>query len=503
MGLMEQIKSMHEFGLHSNVKIVSSLLLSHSDYKRADKSDFNLALNKYQMLVFRGDAMYFEEEYKRAQTYYSQALIQRKLLAKIKPKASSLQGIDTEVELRFKIYQCHMKLRDFRDAITLLEGISQKQRTPKVNMELAKLYQKQGMERICPFALEAVSNVLYLGIPVQEVIALLNLSLASTSLGSLPEWVTQFIKAHSFASLNKHTKAAQIFKNLEMQTLRDNVNIVCYQAESHWRSGDKVNAINCYRRVRELDPACLTGMDVYSHILRVNIAEDSSAINELETLAQDLAHITQIKTEPWIAMAQFCSCSNRKTRAVYFAQKAHMIDTRNVEALLLKASLLQSLTKQNEALIHYREAIRLAPTYFEAYEGLVDCYLLSGQLRDAITTARNAHKTIGTNARTLTFLRKQLELQSTAHLHQQLGDCLFEKNLKLEAQEHYNKVIELTPNAMRNSDELKNAEQVLSKESEQNEINFSPQDSSYQNDVVQEAMEVELSLDQEMNAWLE
>lgn len=34
--------------------------------------------------------------------------------------------------------------------------------------------------------------------------------------------------------------------------------------------------------------------------------------------------------------------------------------------------------------------------------GLVDCYLSFGQQREAMTIARNAHKTIGTNARTLT-----------------------------------------------------------------------------------------------------
>ncbi len=39
------------------------------------------------------------------------------------------------------------------------------------------------------------------------------------------------------------------------------------------------------------------------------------------------------------------------------------------------------------------------------FPGLVDCYLSSGDRREALASARNAHKTIGTNARTLTVSR--------------------------------------------------------------------------------------------------
>ena len=42
-------------------------------------------------------------------------------------------------------------------------------------------------------------------------------------------------------------------------------------------------------------------------------------------LAQDLTKVSQIKTEPWVAMAQYCTCTSRRTRAVYFAQKVSEI----------------------------------------------------------------------------------------------------------------------------------------------------------------------------------
>ena len=38
-------------------------------------------------------------------------------------------------------------------------------------------------------------------------------------------------------------------------------------------------------------------------------------------LAKDLIQVTELKPEPWIAMGHFCNETNRKPRAVYFAQK--------------------------------------------------------------------------------------------------------------------------------------------------------------------------------------
>ena len=57
-------------------------------------------------------------------------------------------------------------------------------------------------------------------------------------------------------------------------------------------------------------------------------------------------------------------------------------------------------------MIHYREAIRLAPNQLEAYEGLVECHIQTEKFKEAMNIARNAHKTNGANARTLTLCAK-------------------------------------------------------------------------------------------------
>lgn len=51
--------------------------------------------------------------------------------------------------------------------------------------------------------------------------------------------------------------------------------------------------------------------------------------------------------------------------------------------ILISASLLQALEKQQEALVHFREAVKLAPCNFEAQKGNQSCRLL----KDIITCA--------------------------------------------------------------------------------------------------------------------
>ncbi len=49
--------------------------------------------------------------------------------------------------MRFRLHECYCEMKQLREAITMLDGISAKQRNAKVNMALAKLYQRTGNDR--------------------------------------------------------------------------------------------------------------------------------------------------------------------------------------------------------------------------------------------------------------------------------------------------------------------------------------------------------------------
>ena len=53
-----------------------------------------------------------------------------------------------------------------------------------------------------------------------------------------------------------------------------------------------------------------------------------------------------------------------------------MLDSRCFEALLLKGASLLELKKDEEAILHYREALRLMPNRYEAYKGMYITWLV-------------------------------------------------------------------------------------------------------------------------------
>lgn len=402
--LLDQMKNLYDSGLLSNIRITAALMLSLGQLRPGDPQSM---VTQCQLLIYYGDSLHENQEYKRAEKYYQSALQLKKSIVKNKLKPSTSNPLISEVDIRYKIYLCQMEQKQFKDALKTLDDIPQKQRTTKIMMCLAKLYHKIGVERpaiacykdvlrSCPLALEAAMGLLDLGQSVSDITSLMTACLPSVN---NTEWLLTWLKAYSLKTTSKFAKAAQHFKALESQHLRDNVDVLCSLAECYWHSGDSKSAKSLYERVRKLDGYCLHGMDIYARLLA-----QAGEQQEVENLAQGLMETSQHRPEPWIAMAHSSSIANKKTRAIYFSQKAHNIDGRNIQALLAKGALLSSLKRKREAIDHYREVLRLSPVNYEANKGLIECYISSNRNKEALVIAKNAHKSLGTNARTLTLL---------------------------------------------------------------------------------------------------
>lgn len=59
----------------------------------------------------------------------------------------------------------------------------------------------------------------------------------------------------------------------------------------------------------------------------------------------------------------------RYSRALYLGAKAIQLNSNSVQALLLKGAALRNMGRVQEAIIHFREAMRLAPCRLDCYEG--------------------------------------------------------------------------------------------------------------------------------------
>ena len=94
-------------------------------------------------------------------------------------------------------------------------------------------------------------------------------------------------------------------------------------------------------------------------ILAVLLAKERR-LKELEQLATRLMNVTEEAPEPWIAMGYWCYANKKGYKAMYFGQKACMMHSKSIEALLLKGNLLLDMKKLHHAMDHFREAVTVA-----------------------------------------------------------------------------------------------------------------------------------------------
>ncbi|XP_077895310.1 anaphase-promoting complex subunit 7 isoform X3 [Ictidomys tridecemlineatus] len=392
------------------------------------------------------------------------ALQQKKALSKtskVRPSTGNSastpqsQCLPSEIEVKYKMAECYTMLKQDKDAIAILDGIPSRQRTPKrqgftellstslllrltlnlrssclsllsrwhyreltgssvcvkdkeINMMLANLYRKAGQERPsvtsykevlrqCPLALDAILGLLSLSVKGAEVA-----SMTMNVIQTVPnlDWLSVWIKAYAFVHTGDNSRAINTICSLEKKSLlRDNVDLLGSLADLYFRVGDNKNSVLKFEQAQMLDPYLIKGMDVYGYLLA-----REGRLEDVENLGCRLFNISDQHAEPWVVSGCHSFYSKRYSRALYLGAKAIQLNSNSVQALLLKGAALRNMGRVQEAIIHFREAIRLSPCRLDCYEGLIECYLTSNSIREAMVMANNVYKTLGANAQTLTLL---------------------------------------------------------------------------------------------------
>lgn len=436
MMYFDHLKQLHESELYPDLKQLACIVLSLCD-NCTDVEVLNLN-QRYQCLVYYGNALYHLSEFTKAEDIYKRALLLRKAINKAKGKASNApmtlnQDMTSDVEVKYKIFLCMLHMKQYKEAMSVLEGISTKQRSAKINLALAKLYLKSGMDRSaitsykevlreCPMALEAISGLLSLGLKAPDVQSLV---MAGLPHGTSCDWLYQWIRAQGLQVSQEYTTSITTFKLLDNQaSLKDNVYLLTSLARALFLDGHYTQALMTFQRAHAVDPLHIRHMDLYSYLL---YRERKS--KELQRLVSQLMAATEVAPEPWVAMGYFVM-ETKAIRAVYFAQKASSFDSTNVEALLMKGQALLNIKKTGDSIMHMQAALRLAPLRFEAYKGLIDCYTATHRFREALCWAGKALKTLGPSVRTLTLYGAVL---SKEPVNMSKAMPYLEKAMKLDA----------------------------------------------------------------------
>jgi len=502
--IYSSVQSLSSAGLHTNVISVCSLLGVGKGQGQAVPEHTHQAL-----LQLLANSLMQTQQWRRAEQVITRALSG----VRHSPGKDGCGGV--EAELKLQLHSCLLHLGQSTQALQVLQSIPARARSEAVNMAMARLCHQLGMEipakaayrevlKEQPLALEAVKALLQLGLKVREV-----LDAGGSGMGELvaqQPWLGEWMEGQAALYRGEYTRAVTVLKGLEAGTeeLRCCSQVLVDQGLAHYWSGDREQAISVLNRAQQLDGSILRGMDSLAALLAqggTQGGDTNSSLIKLEQLATRLMQVAEDAPESLVALGHHCHAAKKSSRAVYFAHKACLLDTRNVEALLLKGSVLLELKKISEALNHFREALMLAGHRYEAHCGIVECYLGLGRQKEAVTAATAAVKALNSSPRALTLyaqvllkeplsvaraktflskaasfghqpavlllvellereggqgqaealklVRQQLELGTSPALHQLAGDLLERwpgGGREQEAMEHYSRAIRMDPN---------------------------------------------------------
>ena len=212
------------------------------------------------------------------------------------------------------------------------------------------------------------------------------------------EWLNVYIRGATEIHNKKHMEAIESLHSIDC--LKNNSKIVSMIGETFYFSGDYDRAIQALKKAYELNPFMKQGIQKYAIL-----CEMFKKSHELEQLLRpSSAYPYEYTSENWFIMAVYLHSCSKYEKAQYFINRViNQYQTKNVDALILNAKILNSTKKPNEALISLRQALKFEPHRFEVHRWIIDILLSTDRAKDAQNQSTKSLKLLGENARSLTL----------------------------------------------------------------------------------------------------
>ncbi|EEF45499.1 anaphase-promoting complex subunit 7 [Ricinus communis] len=440
----DQITALLDHGLYSSAQMLGCFLVSSSSVNPETSPHL-----KAENLIFLGDALFREREFRRAIHTYKQALQYYKIIPKqnstssrtLSNRSSSPNSFNfspiNENEVKFKIASCLSALNETRAALVEMEGIPSKARTLQMSLLMAKLYRNSRHNRFaiacfkeclrhCPYVIEAIIALAELGVSAKDIISVFSQASNKSGRASFDHvdsnrWLQRYVEAQCCIASNDYKGGLELFGEL-LQRFPNNVHILLEIAKVEAIIGKNDEAIMNFEKVRSLDPYVVTSMDEYAMLLKLK-----SDFSKLNKLVHDLLSIDPTRPEVFVALSVLWERKDERG-ALTYAEKSIRIDDRHIPGYIMKGNLLLSLKRPEAAVIAFRGAQELRPD-LRSYQGLVHSYLAFSKIKEALLAAREAMKAMPQSA-------KALKLVGDAHASNSSGrekaKKFYESALRLE-----------------------------------------------------------------------
>lgn len=400
--LLEELLKLFENELYSNAKTLSQLILTMQNQNRSVLTSPEVFL----VQIILGISLKEEKSFKEATEVFEKAIVIRKQLPKVIVNdnvADTFVEKYNEAEIKFQIAKCFLESKMVNEAVQTLQSLTNKQRTPKINMLLAKILHENGKPSVllykevlkeCPLAFEAIEGLINLRVKGSEVNSLV-LS-ASQNCG---EWLNNWIKALSQMRERKFEEAIKTLKAIESTTyLKNYPLLLTLIGECYYYNGHYELAYNHLKRANTLYPNMRRGIQKYAMLLF-----QLNKVQELEQLVKPLSNFPyEHSTEMWFILAQYLLAIQKPEKAIYIIDKACQLDKQNIDAILLKSRIYLQMKKPADALINLRQALKLDCMRYEVHKGIIEVFLSIQKVKEAQQQGSATLKHVGESPRTLT-----------------------------------------------------------------------------------------------------
>ena len=284
-----------------------------------------------------------------------------------RPSKESADKFLVALRSQYAVACCH--IHEYYNAKLALEAIPTADRTIRILKQLAVVYERLDETRSAiecytqilsqsPHAIEAAITLLQYGTPLTE----LEVLIAPAAVN-----MRQLIKAHYLSQRCDFDSAIREFGLLEA-TFKNNIDLLLAIASCNLKAGNTVAAQFQYLRIRKLDAECLDQVDEYAGLIK-----SQGNIAALNKLTEEVFRVSEERPEPWLCMARYCEAKGDLDQALFYTEKAILIDNRHVGAYHLKGFLMLAQKKPTDAILAFRNSYRLSRDIF-TYEGTSTTY---------------------------------------------------------------------------------------------------------------------------------
>uniref|UniRef100_A0A1I8Q2R2 Anaphase-promoting complex subunit 7 n=1 Tax=Stomoxys calcitrans TaxID=35570 RepID=A0A1I8Q2R2_STOCA len=464
--LLSNIKKLYDNELYSSVITAASLLTTLLQNKRS------LATPEieYNVLMFHANACYQEKQYRMAIKQLNAALLMRKFMTRY--KNAHLVSIEStyehfgETETRYRLAMSHRELGESALAISVLQALPAKARTPKVHLLLAKLIHHGGSNSIeailnykevlreCPMAMEAIDSLLELGVDGIEVNSLvMNASTVPKNI----EWLSTWIKGHAQLYSRKHMEASKTFQNINNKTqFHQNEYLITLIGKCFYYYGNSTQAQHYLETAVMLNPYNWDAIMCLSVVFEYN-----QKLQELEKLTAQLTNIHEFTSGHWFVLAQSFYANGKLDKASSFANKALAVNPRNVEAQLLRGKICLQIRRHKDAIYYFRSAQCIANYRFEVYKGLFHCYVGMKRAKEAQTMCALTVRYFRESPRSLVMFARTLVNSAHPNAKKSAKKVV---GKALEIDEHYAPAVALMAELCHSEGETQEAIALLKKQ---------------------------------------